>query len=166
MGNGEHEEGEHFDDSTRNGILTTPASAGADGSSPDSLLRETSRLKHVRFIPDPNSVESDLRQDRVKRNILTRFLVVVQYLCLPAKPKKYVDVLLLSSFSLSHSNISTASVFLFFFSAFEPTEEQLLWCEQMVQTALAILSRTNPNGPSYVERIRVGVISLFKHSID
>ncbi|OWA54687.1 hypothetical protein BV898_19086 [Hypsibius exemplaris] len=120
MNSGDQEEGEHIDDALRTGILT--ASAGGDGS-PESP-RET-KLKHVRFIPDPTAVESDLRLDRVKRNVLTRFLVVVQYLCLPAKPK----------------------------GSFEPSEEQLVWCDQMVQTALAILSRTNPHGPSYVERI-------------
>ncbi|GAU97315.1 hypothetical protein RvY_08634-2 [Ramazzottius varieornatus] len=120
----EHEEGEHVDDGNRLGILTSPTTNSPTQSSQFSS-REDQKLRNSKFIADDKTLEHDLRQDDVKRNLLCRFLIVAQYIALPSKPK----------------------------GAFEASDEQLQWCDRMVQTSLAILSRTQPNGPLYVERL-------------
>ncbi|XP_055343402.1 uncharacterized protein LOC129591681 [Paramacrobiotus metropolitanus] len=114
---GEQEEGEVEDGRSR--ILTRASRTNAATGSVDV------NLNSIRFNPDPNALESDMKQDRVKRNLLCRFLFVAQYICLPSRPKGPV----------------------------EPTEDQLVWCDKKVQTALEILSRTNPDGPLYVQRL-------------
>lgn len=81
----EHEEGEHVEDGGRTRILTNGSQFDQKGESLEV------NLSNIRFIPDPNPVtlENDLKQDKVKRNLLCRFLFVVQYFCMPAKPKGY-----------------------------------------------------------------------------
>lgn len=79
----EHEEGEHVEDGGRTRILTTGLNLGVKNDTLDL------NVASVRYIPDPSSrvLENDLKQDRVKRNLLCRFLFVVQYFCVPARPK-------------------------------------------------------------------------------
>ena len=85
----EHEEGEHIDDGNRLRILTSATANGLAQSLVPSFKQEQ-KLRNSKFIADEKTMEYDLKQDDVKRNLLCRFLIVAQYIALPSKPKGQV----------------------------------------------------------------------------